>query len=410
MDWYKLENIASGKNVDGSEMYHRGKLSGIVGKINLGRKNIVEILSSVGSVLLWKELFTPEFVINHEYLNENPDVAEAINLSASNVDLEALEFDSQEEVMGFVNLTKGKLFELKVAEKLNNGERVGDFQLEPGQTVKLAESPIQEGYDLEIVNADGSIEEFYQCKATDSISLVRDALEENPEIPIIATSEVSESMGDADVLDSGILNEWLGFSLSDLLTEEFWSDVPGVAEALALIAIGREAIGVVKGEQTIKQGIKESTSYFLNRTVASVGGSVAAACAVAIGCGPIAVAGIGIASAVLVGRVFKKKKHILSNYLKRSFSPFTSMFNSFFKKTLDLKYRAILLTKYGLKNIEKTLKSPQLLTDLIKPFGFPDNVFTTAVGVGLGLAGAITVGKALISIVGTVGSSLLFDL
>ena len=410
MDWSKLENIASGKNTDGSRMHHKGYLSGIIDKIKQGKINIVEITSSIASVLLWSKLFTPEYVINQEYLESNPDVAEAINLAAPNVDLDSVEFDTPEEMMGFINLTKGKLFELKVADKLNSGERVGDFQLEPGQTVQLAESPIQEGHDLEVVNADGTIEDLFQCKATDSLSYVKSALEENPDIPVITTSEVSESIDDIDILDSGIDNSSFENLFENLVTEEFWSDFPGVAECFALVAIGKEFGGVIKGKQSFKSGVKGSLSYFLNRTVASAGGSVAAACALAIGCGPIAVAGVGIVGAIAAGKYFKNHKSKIVKYFKRSFSPFTGMFSSL--SDTALVYRALMLKRYGLKNSEDLLTSPDLLQEFFSKrklsyIELPS--VTTVIGISTAVAGGVVVGKALLSIAGSLlGASLDF--
>lgn len=399
MDWSKLKNIASGKNTDGSQMHHKSYLSGVMDKIKQGRVNLVEIASTVASAMLWFKLFTPEYVINQEYLDANPDVAEAINLAGPNIDLDSVEFNSEEEMMGFINLSKGKLFELKVAEKLNNGERVGDFQLEPGQSVQLAESPIQEGHDLEVVNADGTIEDLFQCKATDSLSYVKSALEENPDIPVIATSEVSDSLDDVDILDSGIDNSSLESLFEDLFTEEFWSDVPGVAECFALIAIGREFGGVIKGEQSIKSGVKGSLSYLLNRSVASVGGTIAATCAVAVGCGPIAIAGLGLVGAFTAGKYFKKHKSKIVEYFKKTFSPFTRIFSTLHDSVLI--YRSLMLNRYGINNSEELLSSPDLLQAFLRKRKLPLIDFPTVVGVSAGVVGGVMIGKAILSVAGS---------
>jgi len=399
MDWSKLQNIASGKNTDGSKMHHKSYLSGVMDKIKQGRVNLVEIASTVASAMLWFKLFTPEYVINQEYLDANPDVAEAINLAGPNIDLDSVEFNSEEEMMGFINLSKGKLFELKVAEKLNNGERVGDFQLEPGQSVQLAESPIQEGHDLEVVNADGTIEDLFQCKATDSLSYVKSALEENPDIPVIATSEVSDSIDDIDILDSGIDNSSLENLFENLFSAEFWSDFPGVAECFALVAIGKEFGGVIKGKQSFKSGVKGSLSYFLNRTVASAGGSIAAACAVAVGCGPIAIAGVGLVGAFTTGKYFRTHKSKIDKYFKKSFSPFTSLFSNL--NDSELIYRSLMLKRYGLKNSEDLLSSPDLFQAFLRKRKLSLINFPTVVGVSAGLVGGVMIGKAILSVAGS---------
>lgn len=84
-----------------------------------------------------------------------------------------------EELAGLINLTKGAYFEQMVAEQYS------------GQLHEYFNTP-----DTDII-IDG-IE--YQIKATDSISYINSV---NADIPIIATSEVSERM---DLIDSGISN------------------------------------------------------------------------------------------------------------------------------------------------------------------------------------------------------------
>ena len=96
---------------------------------------------------------------------------------------------------GFLSAWKGKYFEVLVRDELNAGEWVGDIHLEPGQTALLAESAIQPGWDLQIINSDGSVAQELQLKATESLSYVKEALERYPDIGVLTTDEVFNAGG-----------------------------------------------------------------------------------------------------------------------------------------------------------------------------------------------------------------------
>lgn len=55
---------------------------------------------------------------------------------------------------------------------------MGDIHLEPGQVAALAESATQPGWDLQILNADGTVAGELQLKATDSLSKEKSKYEE----------------------------------------------------------------------------------------------------------------------------------------------------------------------------------------------------------------------------------------
>ena len=137
----------------------------------------------------------------------DPQFLEAFRLQYPNVDLESLVGSSEERLDGLANGVKGKYFEVLVRDRLNAGERLGELQLEPGQVAKVAESPTQPGWDLGIENADGSVAEQIQFKATESMSYVKDALEKYPDIRVATPSEID---GAADeILNTGISNQQL---------------------------------------------------------------------------------------------------------------------------------------------------------------------------------------------------------
>lgn len=134
-----------------------------------------------------------------------------------------------EQRMGAINAAKGKYFEYLVVERLNAGEQVGDVVLESGQQALLAESMTQPGWDVRIVDADGSVSEYLQMKATASGTYIRQALDRYPDIQIVSTSEVIDGLGGHGmVLDTGISNNELHQQVShavDLadqsITEQF---------------------------------------------------------------------------------------------------------------------------------------------------------------------------------------------
>jgi hypothetical protein len=85
---------------------------------------------------------------------------------------------------GFLSGVKGKLFEQKYVEYLNDGN------LPSGYAAVLAESATQPGWDIAIEGQNGEIASVLQAKATDSVSYVQDALEKYPNIDVVTTDEV----------------------------------------------------------------------------------------------------------------------------------------------------------------------------------------------------------------------------
>jgi hypothetical protein len=126
-----------------------------------------------------------------------PQMDEAFRLAYPNVDLSSLADRSPGEVEGFLAAWKGKYFEMLVRDKLNAGGWVGDIHLDPGQTAVLAESATQPGWDLRILDQDGSVAHELQLKATQSLSYVKEALERYPDIDVLTTDEVRDAGGEA---------------------------------------------------------------------------------------------------------------------------------------------------------------------------------------------------------------------
>ena len=196
----------------------------------------------------------------------DPLFREAFNRQYPNVDIESLIGASDDRLDGLANGAKGKYFEMLVRDRLNAGERLGELQLQPGQTARLAESSIQPGWDLRIENEDGTIDELLQLKATDSMSYVKKALVEHPDIRVVVPSEVDDQAD--DILGTDISNEQLdnitqaqigemGESaledLSDKAVEAAFDSIPFVS----MVATGViEGSSVLTGRSTLRESFR----------------------------------------------------------------------------------------------------------------------------------------------------------
>lgn len=109
---------------------------------------------------------------------------------------------SGDELEGLVNGVKGKLFELKYVEELNAGG------LPEGWHAELATSATQPGWDIQIVDGHGDVQELISAKATEHVGYVNEALDRYPDIDVVTTSEVYAAMAGtpegANLMDGGV--------------------------------------------------------------------------------------------------------------------------------------------------------------------------------------------------------------
>jgi len=154
---------------------------------------------------------------------------------------------------GLANGIKGKYFEVLVRDRLNSGESLGELRLGPGQIASLAESPTQEGWDLQIRNVeDGSLVEQIQLKASTSMSYIKTALDRYPDIRVAVPSEVDgvkDEILRTDISDNDLseaVNRQLGEQSEDALTDMLdrsaeWAfdAVPIVSGILVAVTEGR---------------------------------------------------------------------------------------------------------------------------------------------------------------------------
>ncbi len=125
---------------------------------------------------------------------------------------------------GHMSNIKGVLFEQEYVDKL------GD----EGVEAALFEHNNHPDTDIQIFE-DGSVVEELQLKATDSASYINSTLAENPDIAIVATTEVASGFDTDMVIDSGI---------SDAVLEEVIADV---IVPVTPVGIGLAGLGLLFG-------------------------------------------------------------------------------------------------------------------------------------------------------------------
>lgn len=231
--------------------------------------------------------------------NLPPQALEAFQAAYPNVDLQSLDGVSAEGLTGYLNAWQGKLFEVSVRDQLNAGESVGPWALAAGQKAELAQLSNQPGWDLVILNADGTTADVIQLKATESASYVRDALERYPDIPVIATSDVASGLIDeervtiaehgTDELSGTILADGAGSALqaSDVL----------MPTGIVLVT---EAMAVMAGQKSAESAIESAATRGTLSVVASVIGAL-----IGLALGPAVGAGAAFAARIALGREAK---------------------------------------------------------------------------------------------------------
>lgn len=219
---------------------YRGKGQDNIGNLyNYYASRKADTLVDVMTAAISVSAITANDTINFEAIT--PDIEEAFKTSFPNMNIEELVDLNSEQLEGFISNWKGKLFEINVRDKLNNGEIVGDVSLGEGQYAELAESLNQPGWDLQIFNRDGSVADFLQLKATNSMSYINEAMTKYPDIDILATSEVAELS--ENLLSSNISNDKLTEPLTNILdTNESFVDfiLPGLPFLIIVASEGRK--------------------------------------------------------------------------------------------------------------------------------------------------------------------------
>ena len=188
----------------------------------------------------------------------NPQMQEAFELAFPGRDLyqrlEELNVLTPEsrEAIGFLNTWKGKYLEVIVIDKLNAGESVAGIQLGPGQVARLFPNLNHPGSDVEILNADGTVAEELQVKATESVSYVKQAIEKYPSIRIVTPDDV-EGITDAD------LEGEIAAPVEELFDTPLEEFVEMVLPGLPFVLIATtEGAKILIGRQTLQQAMNRS--------------------------------------------------------------------------------------------------------------------------------------------------------
>jgi hypothetical protein len=173
-----------------------------------------------------------------------------------------------QSLAGFLNPVKGKLFEMKYADWLNDGN------LPEGYHASLAHLSNQPGWDLSITGPDGHVAELLQLKATDSVAYVNQAIERYPDIQVITTDEVYSKLvmhGANSTISNADLADHVAVAADPTHIQ---MDCTPPLIALALIAFttycNADLSAYAKARQFGERGAKTYLTYLLGGTVAIV--------------------------------------------------------------------------------------------------------------------------------------------
>ena len=175
------------------------------------------------------------------------------------------------ELAGLISGIKGKLFEMRYVDFLNDGH------LPDGYEAVLAESATNPGWDIAILDNNGIAVNELQMKATDSVDYIKTALERYPDIDIVTTEEVYNSVvmhEFADqVINSGISNE----ELTSVVTETLESDSVDMDWGLPVIPMLLIGYSVYKKESlsSFDKGTEFGDRYIQSYISYIAGGAVA---------------------------------------------------------------------------------------------------------------------------------------
>lgn len=208
----------------------------------------------------------------------DPLVAKAIH--STNPTFDASGWHSDAEWQGIINAAKGKYFEYWVEDQLNHGHAVGDVLLPDGYYAKVAEALNQPGWDLQIRDAAGVVQDYLQLKVTDNTAYIHEALTRYPEIKILATSEAASHLGSNDmVLDAAMTEDQLRQSVEVALDDhgsilgEFWSYFHPVLPLLVIASMHGYKVAV--GKQRVNDAVEVAVARAQRALVTTSVGALA---------------------------------------------------------------------------------------------------------------------------------------
>ena len=217
-----------------------------------------------------------------ELVSENSLVLEAFRRSdsslaqatASDVASYLDNFESPEQIAGVINNVKGIYHEkLYVAAENSDGD---------SWTASLMPETNHPGIDVELTNALTGQTVDLQLKATDSLAYVSQHIASNPDIPVVATSEVAGLA--VGIQDSGFTNASLASDVENFIAESQPADAfdAGFDMAGDMFTNGLFAIAISEGMSALA-AISEGEEPSIDMDRLKKAGSRAAALALVTG-------------------------------------------------------------------------------------------------------------------------------
>ncbi len=237
--------------------------------------------------------------------DENPLLREAIEAQYVNVTPESLVGRSEESLQGIANAVKGKYFEILLRDRLNSGESIGGIVLGEGEEALLAESAIQPGWDLQIVDRFGEQVDVLQAKATASMSYVKTHLERYPDTKVIVPEELGQSASEASEVFAaeGISNTRMTSEVDTQVQE--WGEpflknaidhgIELAVDAVPVVSIGVtvliEGQRVLTGQSTAREALRRGGGRIAKASIWTSSGAALTAVGVGEPISAVAVAG-----------------------------------------------------------------------------------------------------------------------
>jgi len=146
-----------------------------------------------------------------------------LNTSSNEEIFDYFQTVDEESMQGHISNIKGILFEQEYVQNLED----------MGVHTSIFEATNHPVTDISIFDDNGDVINELQLKATDNVSYINETLIENPDISIVATTEVANSINNDMVIDSGIENAVLENSVIEVL-----SPIPVTTTGFAFAGIG----------------------------------------------------------------------------------------------------------------------------------------------------------------------------
>lgn len=278
----------------------RRELSRIVATRRASRRDELLDLLTIGGVTVADMVDDPAIV--------PPDVEHAFELAypglaATESFAEVAQRLPSEHLIGPVNGVKGKLFEVELVDRLNDGV------LADGHHAELAASATQPGHDLLVLDAQSHTVDVLQAKATESVAYVKDALERYPNIDIVTTSEVH-----GHLMALGLTQHVSDSGISEVILQDKVEAAAGIGEHLEAgdfvpSALGLAVIAFPAFAASDASWEARAAAFGDRAAKAGMAGALAKAALIATNAWWLALAG-GVGLRVMVGRGEAKRQQL----------------------------------------------------------------------------------------------------